>query len=183
MKKLLILCLFTTPIYAMPKYNLDSKNTEQLLCAMDMIGGEGMAESNDEKVALLNFLDGQATRKKISYCQEWHTINRYTSNFKENLSRLRSSSTYKKQNIAQKHISLVMDFADNKIKTTAKRDWIKNKATNFLTCKAINVKWAKYVRGYRIVGKTIYMNVANKDKGQNLEMWNQLKGFCNGQSN
>ena len=183
MKKLLILCLFTTPIYAMPKYNLDSKNTEQLLCAMDMVEGEQMAQSDEEKIATLYFLDGQATRRNISYCQEWNLLNRYTSNRKNNLLKLRSSQTYKQNKIGQKHIGLVMDFADNKLKGSVKLEWIKNKATNFLTCDAINVKWAKYVRGYRIVGKTIYMNVANKDKGQNLEMWNQLKEYCNGRVN
>ncbi|NLE05684.1 MAG: hypothetical protein GX638_12925 [Crenarchaeota archaeon] len=177
MKKLLILCLFTTPIYA-AKYNLDSKNTAQLLCAMDMLEGEQMAETEDEKISSLYFIDGQATRKKISYCQEWNLLNRYTSNRKNNLSKLRSSQTYKKNKIGQKHIGLVLDFADNKLKSNAKLEWIKNKATNFLTCKAINVEWAKYVRGYRIVGKTIYMNVANKDKGKNLTMWQDIKNLC-----
>jgi hypothetical protein len=72
-----------------------------------------------------------------------------------------------------------MDFADNKLESSVKLEWIKNKATNFLTCAAINVKWAKYVRGYRIVGKTIYMNVANNDKGKNLDMWQEIKNLCN----
>ena len=180
MKKLIILLLLSHSAYAMPKYSLDSKNTAQLLCAMDMIEGEGMAESIEEKTALLNFMDGQSTRKDITYCQEWHTLNRYSSNFKNNIERLRSSAVYRKNMIWDKHIKLVMDFADNKLASSAKLEWIKNKATNFLTCDAINVKWAKYVRGYRIVGKTIFMYVATEDKGKNLEMWNELKEYCNG---
>lgn len=161
------------------KYELNSKNTTQLLCAMDMIEGEQMAETDAEKIATLNFLDGQATRKNISYCQEWNILNRYTSNRKNNLLKLRSSQTYKQNKIGQKHIGLVMDFADNKLASSVKLEWIKNKATNFLTCDAIDINWAKYVRGYRIVGKTIYMNVATKDKGKNLEMWQEIKNLCN----
>lgn len=180
MKKIIILLLLSNSAYAMPKYSLDSKNTSQLLCAMDMIEGEQMAETDAEKISALYFLDGQANRKNISYCQEWNILNRYTSNRKNNLSKLRSSQTYKQNKIGLKHIELVMDFADNKIKSNKKTEWIKNKATNFLTCKAINVKWAKYVRGYRIVGKTIYMYVATEDKGKNLTMWNELKEYCNG---
>ena len=65
---------------------------------MDMIEGEGMAESIDEKKNSFIKLYGWVNQLvKITYCQEWHTLNRYSSNFKNNIERLRSSSVYRKK--------------------------------------------------------------------------------------
>lgn len=156
-------------------------NSKNLWCLMDLLEGEQMGETEDEKISTLVFADGQSTRRNISYCEEWNTPKKYESNRPGNIENMRNAY-YDLIGLETQHLSLIGNLLDNLYEQTAKRQWVHDKATNFVTCELMLrekiPEWVEYTRGYRIVGKTIYLNVANADKGKDLKMFKSAQKDC-----